>query len=77
LQVAAQKHPLEGKGLKMKVVKSSETSVNFYQTTKRNITEDNSLIITAVRTSNLTSDPLFNYRASHVPGSKDLKDHGL
>jgi hypothetical protein len=56
----------------MKVVDSSETSVNFYQTTKRN-----SLIITAVRISNITSEPLFNYRTSYVPGSRDLKDYGF
>jgi hypothetical protein len=38
----------------METVSTSETSVNFYQTTRRNIRED-IFIHVAVRTSNLTS----------------------
>jgi hypothetical protein len=36
--------------LKMTTVSTSETSVNFYETTRRNITEDSYFHIRAVRT---------------------------
>jgi hypothetical protein len=37
----------------MEAVSTSETSVNFYQTTRRNIPEDSHFILVAVRTWNL------------------------
>jgi hypothetical protein len=37
----------------------SETSVNFYQTTRRKNPEDSQLILAAVRTSDLTKQCLF------------------
>jgi hypothetical protein len=40
--------------VKLDMVHLSETSVNFYQTTRLNIPEDGTFLVTAVRTSNLT-----------------------
>jgi hypothetical protein len=40
--------------LMMEAGSTSETSVNFYQTTRRNIPEDSHFILAAVRTWDLT-----------------------
>lgn len=40
--------------VKLDMVHPSETSANFYQTTRHNIPEDNTFLVTAVRSSDLT-----------------------
>jgi hypothetical protein len=44
----------------MEAVSTSETSVNFYQTTRRNIPEDSIFVLAVVKTWNLTEEWLFS-----------------